>query len=217
MTTTHSTSSHHSSTQSSSSTTITSSTSSSSTSGFRSESDYVTRMAPRFERLAGSNANLQSLVHGMRTGAQITLAGATGTDAVVFSPPMRRMSYGDITQALELAKQELATIGLPQPSPHELSAALNGGTIVTANGETTLSGILQNRSRGMSWGRIAHLAGVRSASERAPERATGHATASGSGVRGGNASVSRSGVSAGNAGVTFGPGGMRVQAGDATR
>ena len=207
-TSTHNSTQISSSTNVSSSTTVTSSTSSgsnarSSTRGIRNDADYIAGIAPRFERFAGSHQNLESLVSGMRTGSQITLVGRSGTETVVFSPPLRRMSYADITQALELAKQELAGIGIAQPAPHALMAALNGGTIVTSNGETTLAGILQNRSRGMSWGRIAHLSGV-------------HSTTANAGSNG-NASVSSSGVSAGNASVTFGPGGMRVQAGNGTR
>ena len=49
-----------------------------------------------------------------------------------------------------------------QPTPEQLAAVLNGGTIITAAGTTvTLAGILAQRQSGMGWGAIANAMGVK--------------------------------------------------------
>ena len=126
----------------------------------KSETQYLTRVAPRFGAVAGSDDNLQSLVHGLRTGSTVQLSGATAGDAVTFTPATRPMGYGNITRALDLATRELAAAGIRNPTPQQLDAALNGGTITTANGTTTMTGVLQLRSQGMGWGKIAQTIGV---------------------------------------------------------
>jgi len=132
----------------------------STTTSITSEAQYMTRVAPRYETFIGSTDNTQSLVHGLRTGSQVTLAGDPGTDSVIFTPSTRPMGYGNITRTLDLAQRQLAAVGITNPTPRELDAALNGGVIMTANGEASMSGILQLRSQGMGWGKIAHTVGV---------------------------------------------------------
>lgn len=124
------------------------------------ETRYLSRIGTRYETFAGSDTNLQSLVHGLRTGSEVQLVGAPGTDSVIFTPTTRPMGYGNITRALDLAHRQLAAQGITNPTPQQLNAALNGGTITTANGTTTYHGILQLRSSGMGWGKIAQTVGV---------------------------------------------------------
>ena len=67
------------------------------------------------------------------------------------------MGYGSITRALYLARKQLATAGIKNPTPQDLAAALNGGTVKTASGSMTFQGVLKLRSEGMGWGKIAHV------------------------------------------------------------
>ena len=158
-----------------------------------SETQYVSRIAPRFGAMAGSSSNLESLVHGLRTGSEVKLSGtstntatssATGTSttagtsttsgtsatsgtsststgtSVTFTPETRPMGYGNITRTLDLASKQLAAAGITNPTSQDLAAALNGGTVKTAQGSTTFEGILKLRAEGMGWGKIAHTIGV---------------------------------------------------------
>lgn len=122
-----------------------------------------------FSGFAGSEENAASLVNGLRSGSLVTLAPApaptgssTGTVAgVSFMPPTRPMGWGNVRHALTLAQRELAAQGITDPTPAELQAALTGGSIATATGDTVaLSGTLTLRSQGMGWGQIAKTTGV---------------------------------------------------------
>jgi hypothetical protein len=119
---------------------------------------YVRRIDGRFAAFAGSSANLERLAVGLRHGKQIKLTGS-GESATVL-PPTRPMGYGSVTRALDLAARQLAVIGITEPTPREIGAALNGGSVRTAAGEVTLEGVLQLRSEGIGWGQIAHTIGV---------------------------------------------------------
>ena len=140
---------------------------------------YISRIESRFAVFAGSSANLQSLALGLRHGEPIVLTGAAEstpelppapptsepvppppTTSTTIVPPTRPMGYGNVTRTLDLASRQLAAAGITAPTPGDISAALNGGTVTTATGEVTLSGVLQLRSEGMGWGRIAHAIGV---------------------------------------------------------
>jgi len=131
-----------------------------------SETQYLRHVPARYVTLAGSSSNLQSLVHGLRTGSAVTLtstqaSGTTpATQSITFTPPTRPMGYGNITRALTLASRELAAAGIRNPTPQQLQSALTGGTVTTAQGTVTMPGVLQLRSQGMGWGQIAHTIGV---------------------------------------------------------
>lgn len=124
------------------------------------ESTYLARVASRYQTLS-SRTNLESLVHGLRTGTTITLTGPSGTTAASFTPPTRPMGYGNITRVMTLASRQLAAAGITNPTPQQLQTALMGGTLTTSQGTATFDGVLQLRSQGMGWGEIAHTLGVR--------------------------------------------------------
>lgn len=125
----------------------------------------ASRIASRFERLAGSPENAASLVAGLRSGGPITLVSTDSISGVRFTPATTQMGYDNITRALSLAQRQLAAQGIAQPTPDQLHVALNGGTLfsVDSNGATRtvkMPGILLLRSQGMGWDRIAHQLAV---------------------------------------------------------
>ena len=121
-----------------------------------------TPLATRYQNLAGSQQNAQSLVSGMRTGTPVTLnsTGPTGS-STTFTPATGKLANGNINIALSLAKTSLAQQGITHPTPVQLAAALNGGTVTTAKGTVTMAGVLSQRQSGMGWGQIAHTLGVK--------------------------------------------------------
>ena len=139
------------------------------------DSSYLQRTTPRFETFAGSSANLTSLASGLRSGTPITLTGNGQT--ANFTSPTRPMGYGNITRSLDLAQRQLALQGITNPTPSQLQAALTGGTVTGPKGTVNYAGVLQMRSSGMGWGKIAQTVGVhpgmgKSASAAVPARAS---------------------------------------------
>lgn len=125
------------------------------------------RIAGDFTAFAGSESNAQSLVTGLRNGTPITLTGTsttggTSTTTLTFDTPTRPMGYGNVHIGLSLARQQLASYGITNPTPEQLQAALTGGSITTSSGQTvTLNGVLTQRAEGMGWGQIAQAQGVK--------------------------------------------------------
>ena len=109
----------------------TTATSTASTTGTTTGAVPARRIASRFEILAGSPENAASLVAGLRSGGEITLASPDAATGVVFTPTTRPMGYGNITQALSLAQRQLAAQGITEPTPEQLHIALNGGTVTS--------------------------------------------------------------------------------------
>lgn len=131
-----------------------------------SDSSQSTRIATQYATWAGSTANAQSLVNGLRTGAPITLQSTSlgttpgTTGAVTFNAPTQNMGWGNVTKSLSLAQADLAAMGITNPTPQQMQTALMGGNITTTQGTATqtthMDGILTMRSQGMGWGQIAH-------------------------------------------------------------
>lgn len=125
----------------------------------------ATQLVTTYSTFAGSNANATALVDGLRTGSSITLtsssstSGSAGTPSTTFTPATSKLGYGNVNIALALAQAELTKLGITDPTPVQLQAALNGGTVTTSTGPTTLSGVLQLRSEGKGWGAIAKSLG----------------------------------------------------------
>lgn len=125
----------------------------------------ATQLATTYSTFAGSDANATALVDGLRSGTSITLtsssstSGTAGTSSTTFTPATSKLGYGNVNIALALAQAELTKLGITDPTPVQLQAALNGGTVTTSTGTNTLSGVLQLRSEGMGWGAIAKSLG----------------------------------------------------------
>ncbi|MCE5233708.1 MAG: hypothetical protein ABFC67_12260 [Mizugakiibacter sp.] len=126
------------------------------------------KLATTYAAFAGSDSNAEALVNGLRDGASVTLDtsvtnpdGTTGTTATTFQPATGNLGYGEVNISLALAKDELAKLGITDPTAAQIEAALNGGTITLADGgTTTLPGVLTLRADGQGWGQIAKTLGV---------------------------------------------------------
>lgn len=123
------------------------------------------KIASDFSTFAGSTNNSDALVTGLRNGSAITLTSTDAkgaTTSTTFTPPTGKMGYGNTYTSLALAKQQLASVGITQPTAQEIQASLVGGTVTTGNGQTTtLTGVLELRAQGMGWGQIAHQYGYK--------------------------------------------------------
>jgi len=123
------------------------------------------KISADFSAFAGSTSNADALVGGLRNGTAITLSSTDAkgvTTVTTFSPPTGKMGYGNVYTSLALAKQQLAGLGITQPTAAQIQAALAGGTVTGANGQTTtLSGVLTLRAQGMGWGQIAQSLGYK--------------------------------------------------------
>jgi hypothetical protein len=160
------------------STTTTSTTSTTSTSSGAASG----KLASTYSTFAGSDANSKALVDGLRNGTSITLkssstggttsatggttgttGGTTGTTSgsVTFTPKTSKLGFGNVNIALALAKAELTKMGITNPTPAQIEAALNGGTITTSKGSTKVDGILAQRADGKGWGQIAKSMGFK--------------------------------------------------------
>jgi hypothetical protein len=124
-------------------------------------------MADEFTMFAGSEANAQALVTGLRTGDEVTLTSTVNgqVTTTTFTPSTGLKGYGNVFISLALAQQELAAQGITKPTSAEIQAALDGGIITVgtgANAKTVqLSGVLVLRASGEGWGQIAHQLDVK--------------------------------------------------------
>ena len=151
-----------------------------------STSQESTRLSTEFAGFAGSDANAQALVGGLRDGSAITLDdvttnadGTTTTTSTTFTPATGQMGYGNVKIALSLAEASLAQAGITDPTAAELEAALNGGTLVLADGTSVdLNGVLAARAAGEGWGQIANSMGFKLGDVMRSPKATGSASAS---------------------------------------
>jgi hypothetical protein len=134
-------------------------------------------LASNFTNLAGGTSNAQNLVNALRNGTSATLtttttpAGSTTpvTTTTTIDVPTKPMGWGNVKIALALAQKTLLAAGITQPTPAQLQAALNGGSVTVTTGTgatattttTTLQGVLTQRASGMGWGQIAHANGTK--------------------------------------------------------
>ena len=115
----------------------------------------MARLVATFSTFAGSPANAQALVEGLRAGTSISLVDASNV-TTTFTPATGAMGWGNVKIALALAQAELTKAGVTNPTPVDIEAALNGGTVTNETMSTTFTGVLAQRASGMGWGRIAH-------------------------------------------------------------
>jgi hypothetical protein len=119
------------------------------------------RLVDKFTRFAGSKANAESLVNGLRNDQEVKLT-STSQGSATFTPKTDKMGFGNVNIALTLAKATLAEQGITRPTPQQIEAVLNGGTITSRAGkEVKLTGILTQRASGMGWGKIARANGFK--------------------------------------------------------
>lgn len=187
----------------------------------RGEAAVAGRISSDFDTFAGSTANSDALVTGLRNGTEITLAttGQNGvTTSTTFTPPTGKMGYGNVFISLALAKQQLAGLGITQPTAEQLQAALVGGTVTTGSGQTTtLTGVLQLRAQGMGWGQIAQsygfklgpvISGMKAANAQVAAQTPAGTAGAGSATTAGTQSSagSKSGIVTGAGGTSTGQG-----------
>ena len=203
------------------------------------QTNVINKISGDFNSFLGSDAT--AVVTGLRNGTPITLTSTTttaspttglpvtNTTTTVITPPTGQMGFGNVYISLALAKQQLSTLGITQPTAEQLQAALTGGTITQTTGTgatattttTNLQGILTMRSQNMGWGQIAQklgfklgpvIAGMKSANHNLASAATttskGSSVTTASGKKEGSNSgiVSGSGKSHGDAGQSVGSG-----------
>jgi len=197
------------------------------------QTNVINKISGDFNSFLGSDS--KAVVTGLRNGTPITLTSTstipsttpgglptTTTTTTPITPPTGQMGFGNVYISLALAKQQLSTLGITQPTPQQLQAALTGGTITQTTGTgttaatttTNLQGILTMRSQNMGWGQIAQklgfklgpvIAGMKSANQNLANAATtsskSGATTTASGKSNGSSDsgmVSGSGKSHGN-------------------
>jgi hypothetical protein len=197
------------------------------------QTNVINKISGDFNSFLGSNS--KAVVTGLRNGTPFTLTSTsttpsttpgglpvTTTTNTVITPPTGHMGFGNVYISLALAKQQLSTLGITQPTPQQLQAALTGGTITQTTGTgmtaatttTNLQGILTMRSQNMGWGQIAQklgfklgpvIAGMKSANQNlanaAPTSSKAGATTTASGKSDGSSDsgmVSGSGKAHGN-------------------
>ena len=155
-------------------------------------SKVTTKFASDFATFAGSQENAEAMITGLRNGTPITLANtsttsggtttggttsgsttggtSTTTTSTTIIPPTKPMGYGETYISMSLAKAQLASYGITNPTPEQLQAAMTGGTFtvtkIAADGTTTtetltIDGILNQRASGMGWGQIANANGFK--------------------------------------------------------
>ena len=118
------------------------------------------RLVDKFTRFAGSKSNAEALVNGLRNDQEVKLTSAQGSAS--FTPKTDKMGLGNVNIALSLAKATLAEQGIRRPTPDQIKAALNGGTVTNSAGkQVTLTGILTQRASGLGWGKVAQANGFK--------------------------------------------------------
>jgi hypothetical protein len=195
------------------------------------QTNVINKISGDFNSFLGADS--KTVVTGLRSGTPITLTSTTTTPSTtpgglpvttptntVITPPTGQMGFGNVYTSLALAKQQLSTLGISQPTPQQLQAALTGGTITqtTGTGATTttdLQGVLTMRSQNMGWGQIAQklgfklgpvISGMKSAnhslasSAAASSKGSGVTSASGQSGAADSGIVSGSGKPHGNSG-----------------
>ena len=171
------------------------------------QTQVIGKISNDFSSFLGSDAT--AVVTGLRNGTSFSLSstttttGAPVTNTTVITPPTGQMGFGNVYISLALAKQQLSTMGITEPTPEQLQAALTGGTITQTTGTgatattttTTLDGVLTMRSQGMGWGEIAQdlgfklgpvMAGMKSANKNLTAAGTVTSAKAASGNKGGS-------------------------------
>ena len=96
------------------------------------------RIISQYSSWAGSRANSEALVNGLRHGTTITLVTTSPDRTVSLAgfTPAAALSESEITQALNSAQHTLHRLGVVHPTAEQIQAALIGGDITAGNGRT---------------------------------------------------------------------------------
>ena len=111
-----------------------------------------------------------------------TTTSTTGTSAPT-TTTTSTLNKGQTDIATSLAKAQLAQYGITDPTPAQMNAALNGGTITVAGTGTgtktvVLKGVLTQRAAGQGWGQIANGMGIKLGTAVSATKSNHHATES---------------------------------------
>ena len=120
----------------------------------------VAKVAAGFVNLAGSEDNAVALVEALYHGQPVQLvwpsAGSVLPAVTTIEPPTGPMDWDDVRLALILGRDALASVGIVRPAGEQLRAVFMGGEFVAPSGRLVgFRGVLQMRSEGFNWGRIA--------------------------------------------------------------
>ena len=190
------------------------------------QTNVTNKISGDFNSFLGADS--KTVVTGLRSGTPITLTSTTTTPSTtpgglpvttttntVITPPTGQMGFGNVYISLALAKQQLSTLGITQPTPQQLQAALTGGTITQTTGTgataatttTDLQGVLTMRSQNMGWGQIAQklgfklgpvISGMKSANHSLASSAAASSKGSGVTSASGQSGASDSGIVSGS-------------------
>ena len=109
----------------------------------------VLQAAPQLVAFAGSPENFYSLVTGLTEGkpARLAAPSAGGFTRVTTISAPARLDAGSAAAVLERARENLQVLGINQPTPEQISAALVGGELDTPTGRTQVRGLLAQPQR----------------------------------------------------------------------
>jgi hypothetical protein len=98
----------------------------------------TSRIITQYSSWAGSRANSEALVNGLRHGTTITLVTTSPDHSVSLAgfTPAAPMSEADIAHALSSAQRALTRLGVVHPTAEQIQAALIGGDLAVAGGRT---------------------------------------------------------------------------------
>jgi hypothetical protein len=98
----------------------------------------ASRIISQYSSWAGSRANSEALVNGLRHGTTITLVTTSPDHSVSLAgfTPAGPMAEDEITRALGAAQRTLGRLGVVHPTAEQIQAALIGGDISVAGGRT---------------------------------------------------------------------------------
>jgi hypothetical protein len=136
--------------------------------GAAAQDERAVKIATHYAAFAGSQDNALALVEALRHGATVKLAPGAASESLVpavaiIEPPAGGMEWEDVEKSLAVARGVLALANISHPTAEELEAALLGGDLRHADGETlALAGVLPLRAAGISWSEVARLAAPRS-------------------------------------------------------
>jgi len=97
-------------------------------------------LSAQYAEWAGSKANADSLVNGLRNGESITLVTVSENNKRTLAgfTAQTRMSPEEVAAALRESKRTLASLGIRKPSADQIQVALIGGELTLPNGSTKL-------------------------------------------------------------------------------